>query len=95
MYRPSTLEQFISPQDCRGHWKVKLKLQPWVCSLGICWEEEVGSYYLAESAFMIRTIQLASAGKLTGRREPSNATVKTGSGTHPIFNVDTPLQGGR
>lgn len=42
---------------------------------------------------MVHTIQLATAGTLTDRREPSNATVKAGAGTYPTFNVDTPLQG--
>lgn len=42
---------------------------------------------------MVRTIQLATAGHMTGG-EPSDATVKAGAGTHPTFNVDTPLQGG-
>lgn len=43
---------------------------------------------------MVHTIQLATAGKLTGGGEPSNATVKAGAGTHPTFNVDILLQGG-
>jgi hypothetical protein len=43
---------------------------------------------------MEHTIQLTIAGKLTGGRQPSNATVKAGAGTHPTFNVDIPLQGG-
>lgn len=43
---------------------------------------------------MVHTIQLATAGHVTGGGEPSNATVKAATGTHPSFDVDTPLQGG-
>lgn len=42
---------------------------------------------------MVHTIQLATAGHVTGG-ETSDAAVKAGAGTHSTFNVDTPLQGG-
>lgn len=87
-----SVEQAISPLAFRGLRKVEFWLQPLVYNSGRCGEQGIG--YLAHSPVRVHTIQLATAGKLTGRGEPSNATVKTGAGAHPTFNIDTLLQRG-
>ena len=80
---------------CSGLRRSNLGCNLWSLPLAAVGSKGVGFYcYLAQSSIMVHTIQLATACHLTDGGEPSNATVKAATGTHPSFNVDTPLQGG-